>query len=188
MKEYKKIIIAGFPGVGKSYAGTANPGVVADLESSDFHWIYDKDGNKHQHPAWPYNYFQAAEMLALETEGLPDYKDLMYVCISTHHEVLKILKDHKIPFVIYAPESKDVALRRYAERGSSEAFIKSLDENWDKYMNDLKEIDMPMIMSDTYLKEALDMDGTYAYMLDKINNVEKYVFGIDPEEEEEENG
>ena len=47
MKEYvsSKIIIAGFPGVGKSEAAKIIPGVVMDVESSEWHWNEDKTLN-----------------------------------------------------------------------------------------------------------------------------------------------
>lgn len=166
----KKIIIAGFPGVGKSYAGGTNSAVI-DLESSNFHWIEDSNGVKHQHPEWPINYVNAIKIMACESEGLESMKDIRYVLISTHNEILKMLKNSNIPFIIYAPKSKNAALKRYRDRGSSEQFIESLNENWDNYMNDLEQLEMPMIRSDVYLKDALDRRGAYGCMMERINKL-----------------
>ena len=185
----KPMIIAGFPGVGKSTAaklfGTTDienenmdrPVIISkssntdnpydsivknnyenhciDLESSDFHWIIDKDGDKHLHPEWPANYINAIKLLLFETRGLKKYKNLKYVCISTHKDVLNTLRDQEIEFCIVAPLSKENAIERYKKRGSSEEFIQKLDENWDTFMNDLDSYDMPVIKTDEYLYDIL---------------------------------
>ena len=158
----KPMIIAGFPGVGKSMAanlfGTAdteNENFCIDLESSYFHWIVDKDGNKHLHPEWPANYINAIKMLLFETRGLEKYKNLKYVCISTHKDVLNALSDQEIEFCIVAPLSKENTIDRYKRRGSSEEFIQKLDENWDIFMNDLDSYNMPVIKTDEYLYDIL---------------------------------
>lgn len=158
----KPMIIAGFPGVGKSTAaklfGTTdieNENRCIDLESSDFHWIIDKDGGKHLHPEWPVNYINAMKLLLFETRGLEKYKNLKYVCISTHKDVLSALRDQEIEFCIVAPLSKENAIERYKKRGSSKEFIQKLDENWDTYMNDLNSYDMPVIKTDEYLYDIL---------------------------------
>ena len=118
-KEYvsSKIIIAGFPGVGKSEAAKLIPGVVMDVESSDYHWNEDKSLN----PLWPDNYLDYVKIL-LETDGLEEYRDLLYICISTHADTLKRLRKLQIPFVIAVPEDKEETIARYRERGNSEAF------------------------------------------------------------------
>lgn len=178
----KPMIIAGFPGVGKSTAtnifnsmdmykkNSDRPVIInnlygigmnncenycIDLESSSFHWIIDKDGNKHLHPEWPVNYINAIKLLLFETRGLEKYKNLKYVCISTHKDVLNALRDQEIEFCIVAPLSKKKTIERYKKRGSSEEFIKKLDENWDTFMNDLDSYDMPVIKTDEYLFDIL---------------------------------
>lgn len=154
------ILIAGFPGVGKSSAAKIfdekiGKNICIDLESSDFHWIVDKSGNRHQHPEWPMNYVNAAKALLFETRGLEDYKNLKFICISTHKESLSILNEQEVEFCIVTPINKEKSIKRYKERGSSLEFIKSIDENWDKYMDDIYSYDMPVIMTDEYLCNIL---------------------------------
>lgn len=154
------MLIAGFPGVGKSTAAKMftdvfGENICIDLESSDYHWIIDKDGNKHQHPEWPMNYVNAAKILLYETRGLKDYENLKFICISTHKDTLQILNDQEVEFCIVTPFFKDEALKRYKERGSSPDFIKSMDDNWDKYMDDINSYGMPVVMTDEYLCDIL---------------------------------
>lgn len=173
----RKIIIAGFPGVGKSTAAKIDPQIVADMESSDFHWIIDPEGKKNLHPAWPDNYVKAIEMMAKETDGLENYRDLLYICCSTHKDVIKRLIEDRFAVIIVAPKDKQTYLNRYMARGSSEEFVKSMDENWDSYMEDIKSYGMPVIYNDEYLHDILFMPGTYDYLCDKVDNVEQFIFG-----------
>lgn len=154
------MLIAGFPGVGKTTVAKMpihvfGENACIDLESSDYHWIIDKDGNKHQHPEWPMNYVNAAKILLYETRGLKDYENLKFICISTHKDILQILNDQEIDFCIIAPFSKDEALKRYKERRSSPEFIKNMDEHWNEYMDDINSYGMPVIMTDEYLYDIL---------------------------------
>lgn len=172
----RKIVIAGFPGVGKSTAATIDPQIVADMESSDFHWIIDPEGKKQLHPEWPDNYVKAIKMMVSETDGIEEYQHLMYICCSTHKEVIERLIQDRIPVIIVAPEDKRSYLKRYMARGSSEQFIKSMDANWDSYMDDIKSYRMPVVYTDYYLHDILFQHGSYSYFCDKAANVEKYVF------------
>lgn len=176
----KKIVICGFPGVGKSTA--ADNKVMIDLESSDYHWIMTPEG-KVQHPEWPMNYISFISMLVNETDGLKDYEDLKYIFTSTHKEVIKGLMTKKIPFVIVAPKSKLKYIQRYRERGSSEAFIKSLRDNWGCYMKDISSYGVPVIYTDVYLGDILKLSGAEAYFTAKLEDVEQYMYNLEPEED-----
>lgn len=180
-KSTDKIIIAGFPGVGKTKAGEILKDIVIDCESSDFHWEDPLADNKVAHFEWPENYLKLIYMLAYETDGLAKYVKLDYICCSTHSEVLGILRKFKIPFIIVVPEDKDSTIARYRERGNSEAFIKKLEENWEEWMNNFASYNMPIIKlpPDMYLSDFLSKDSTYDYLITKIDEVEKYILSTE---------
>lgn len=120
-------IIAGFPGVGKSYAYkklTEEGNVVYDSDSSTFNKKY-----------FPRNYIE--HIKAVVDEGLADY-----IFVSTHKEVRIALIEEDIPFNIVFPYSgdKEVYLNRYKERGSPEAFIKLLDTNFEAWVKEIEAI------------------------------------------------
>lgn len=179
-KEYvsSKIIIAGFPGVGKSEAAKLIPSVVMDVESSDYHWNEDKSLN----PLWPDNYLDYVKIL-LETDGLEKYKDLLYICISTHADTLKRLRKLQIPFVIAVPEDKEETIARYKERGNSEAFIKQLDEHWEEWMKDFEDYDMPVLTvpKGHYLSELLDKPSYYDMLKSMVDATYTHVLSVEEE-------
>lgn len=187
----QKIIIAGFPGVGKTTAAKTLNGIVLDLDSSKFHWTTDTDNktsseekskNKVQcDPEWPGNYVNLIKMIYNETEGISDYKDLIYICISTHSEVLERLRQDKIPFVIVRPETKEIMIDRYKNRGNSEAFIEKIDKNWSEWMDNLGKYGMPIItlLEDNFLIDVLDRLSVYDYLKDKIDDIVNRVFPLD---------
>lgn len=173
-----KIIIAGFPGVGKSEAAKLIPGVVMDVESSDYHWNEDKSLN----PLWPDNYLDYVKIL-LETDGLEEYKDLLYICISTHADTLKRLRKLQIPFVIAVPEDKEETIARYKERGNSEAFIKQLDEHWEEWMKDFEDYDMPVLTvpKGHYLSELLYKPSYYDMLKSMVDATYTHVLSVEEE-------
>jgi len=179
-KEYvsSKIIIAGFPGVGKSEAAKLIPGVVMDVESSDYHWNEDKSLN----PLWPDNYLDYVKIL-LETDGLEEYRDLLCICISTHADTLKRLRKLQIPFVIAVPEDKEETIARYKERGNSEAFIKQLDEHWEEWMKDFEDYDMPVLTvpKGHYLSELLDKPSYYDMLKSMVDATYTHVLSVEEE-------
>lgn len=147
-------IIAGFPGCGKSTAaiklGTSK---VIDLESSDYHWIYDNDGNKKLNPKWPENY-------VIEIIRLINNNKTKYICISTHSSVLVLLTVLNIKFKIVMPYSKEIYMNRYKLRGSSEEFISNMDKNWDSYIHDLSALylsskNISLMSTDKYISEII---------------------------------
>ncbi len=151
------VIIAGFPGVGKSTCTKLleKEKSCIDFESTNYKWIKDNDGHSHINPLWPANYVKAIKMLKYETYGLQEYKNLKYIFISTHKEALSMLKKEGETFIIVAPLNKDTAIKRYIARGSSDEFIENIDNNFDTYMKDLYSYGMDIIVSDKYLSNLL---------------------------------
>lgn len=198
-KSTDKIIIAGFPGIGKSKAAEVLEGIVYDGESSDFHWLKPANNKVEAEtkmkenildPIWPDNYLQFIKMLAYETDGVSAYKDLVYIYISTHEEVLSHLRKYHIPFVIVVPEDKDETVARYRERGNSESFIKKLEENWDIWMDNFKSYDMPIIRlkPGMYLSDILDHYSTYDYLKSKIKDVEERILDLEEDPNDDPGG
>lgn len=209
--EYK--IIAGFPGVGKSYAGKSlkdggklyngnvcvDDIVVVDMESSEYHWIMNGD-EKICNPEWPDNYI--TEILRVCHNSTDDR--LWIPLISTHKIVIERLiskikemnpieyteplkptelndlldeeifatKDSEdIPspskefydLFIVAPypndECKKKFINRYIERGSSDEFVKSLDENYYSYLKDLESFayDAKIYFIDGYMSDFIEL-------------------------------
>ena len=161
MSTRKVHIISGFPGTGKSTAAKLLPGIVIDLESSDFHWTDPKAEEKVQHPEWPANYITAIRALAFETDGLKNYRDLLYVLISGHAQVLNRLDELGIDYAISYPalDAKEEYLQRYIDRGNTPEFIEKLSANYEKYIADLKSHGKPEIP----LAEG-------EYLFDKLND------------------
>ena len=115
----KSTIISGFPGIGKTYFANSRTD-VCDSDSSRF----PKDN-------FPENYIQHIK------ECIGKYR---YILVSSHKEVREALVANGIEFTLVYPSKylKKEYLQRYKDRGSSDAFIKLLDENWDNWIDELK--------------------------------------------------
>lgn len=143
----KAILVSAFPGCGKStfynkystYSDTQNEEYkeasnckILDSDSSEFSWIW-KDGVKteERNPEFPQNYIEH-----IESEML--HQDIIF--ISTHQNVRQGLQEKGFSYYLVYPDRsmKEEWIKRYRERGSSEAFIQSLDENWDTYMDQME--------------------------------------------------
>ena len=141
------VIIAGFPGVGKTSAykylvelsEKNNLNLkVSDSDSSQFSWL-DKEHTK-RNPNFVKDY------MAHIKQCMSEKYDIVF--ISTHksimEELAKLTPDEIEGCYIYifAPnvELKDEYKQRYIDRGSSEAFINSIMTNWESYINDLEEV------------------------------------------------
>lgn len=124
------VIIAGFPGVGKS-AVVSYPTTVYDVESSTYHWATAEDGTRELNLLWPENYIKAIEQFA----AMPD---VTHVLVSTHKEVIEgLLENHDIVIVIPTIAQKNDYLQRYMRRGSTAEFIATMNRNFDKYLADV---------------------------------------------------
>lgn len=111
-------IICGFPGVGKSFL----------CEQTGWH---DSDSSKFSRDRhWPVNYLH--HLLRLEGVAL----------VSTHKEVREVLSvTMHTPFYLCYPDlsCKEEYLQRYERRGSPQAFIDLLDEQWEPWLISLQE-------------------------------------------------
>lgn len=111
---------------------------ILDSDSSLFSWIYDENGNKtdQRNPDFPNNYIQ-------HIKEHMDTEDIIFV--SSHKVVRDALKSEGIPYILIYPERnmKDEWMRRFRERGNSEAFIKFQDDNWDTFIDEMEAETFP---------------------------------------------
>lgn len=123
-----QMVISGFPGTGKSHYinyGEGNDyipqGFAADSDSSTF----DKAN-------FPQNYIEHIKGLIA--------KGTCRIFVSSHSEVREALFNEGIYFHLVYPKRslKSEYLKRYKERGSSEAFIKLISDNWDNWLDELE--------------------------------------------------
>lgn len=111
-----KLVICGFPGTGKStFAQKFN--------------LEDSDSSR-----WPKENFPSNYVDYLET------KDGIILC-STHEEVRQELKRRNIDYIIVLPDHslKDTYIKRYQDRGSAQAFIDLVSEQWDNFQKSCYE-------------------------------------------------
>lgn len=130
-------VICGFPGVGKSKFVEINSDLynVLDSDSSEYSWMYDKDGNKTnvRNPEFPQNYINHIK----ENIGKVDV-----IFTSTHDTVIKALMEEGIRFNIIYPDpmARNIWLNRIAERGSSNEFCEMLYNNWWRFMESIENV------------------------------------------------
>ncbi len=115
----KVYFISGFPGIGKSTFTDLHP-EVADSDSSQF--------PKHD---FPRNY------LAFIRDQAIDGKCAL---ISTHKPVRDGLTAMGLAYVLIQPslECKDEYIQRYKDRGSPDAFITLLTNQWEAWVNECR--------------------------------------------------
>ena len=143
----RALIIAGFPGVGKSeFFKTKKNLRVLDSDSSKFSWLSTGERN----PDFPANYIQHIQAMRWNCD---------IIMISTHNVVLDALEKADIPYVIVYPKAslKAEYLGRYKERGSPQGFLNLLNEKWDDFIGQLERRHcFKYILSDgEYLTDAI---------------------------------
>lgn len=128
-KHYSKII-AGFPGIGKTYFTNRHQNAI-DSDSSAFSWTIDTNNVKTRNKEFPQNYIRHIK------ENMGKYE---YIFVSTHKEVREALKQNEIMFYLMYPLRcrKTEFMQRYKERGSSEEFINLVDASWDKWIDEIE--------------------------------------------------
>jgi len=111
-------IIAAFPGTGKTYYHNRNLLVTLDSDSSKF----DKKN-------FPDNYIRHIK------ENIGKYE---IIFVSSHKEVREALQNNCLFFYLVYPDKsrKKEYLEKYKDRGSPEAFIKLLDNNWEIWLDE----------------------------------------------------
>lgn len=110
------MVIAGFPGVGKTTATKLlkEKGII----------VLDSDSSKFDKQHFPANYIEH-----IKTALAEDKTDIIFV--STHAEVLSALQEANIEFAIVYPDLglKQAYLEKYINRKSPQALIDKIDEN-----------------------------------------------------------
>lgn len=111
-------VICGFPGIGKSTM-FKNKGDAK---------ILDSDSSTFDKSEFPANYIKHIQEKT--AEGYT-------ILASSHDTVRKALVEAGIPFVLVYPrlECRDEYLRRYQKRGSPQAFIDLLADNFNKWID-----------------------------------------------------
>ena len=144
----RAILISAFPGCGKStfynkyssYSETQDERYkdcsnckILDSDSSQFSWIW-KDGQKtdERNPEFPANYVEHIKENMLT-------QDIIF--ISTHESVRNALKEAGLQFTLIYPDGslKEEWIRRFEERKSPEAFVQTVSNNWDTWIDQLEE-------------------------------------------------
>lgn len=177
----KTKIIAGYPGIGKTYITKFFPDAI-DLESSCYHWIHDcsekfldcerRKGckNRNLNPNWPNNYIDAI----CETY---ERNEFSYVLVAAKLEVIELLTKQHIPFTIVVPkkELKQEYKERYIKRNNTSQFISSVLLSWD---HDMERIDnysnVFYLNSGEYLYDVIPFisskEGSVVYEREKTHN------------------
>lgn len=143
-------VIAGFPGVGKSFLFNNDKNlIISDSDSSLFSWIVE-NGEKKRNPNFPDNYIE-------HIEARMDIMD--YIFVSTHDVVRKALQDNNIQYTLVYPDRslKNEYLERYKNRGNDGNFIKLFENKWDEFIEQMEAEEFPKkikLTSGTYLKDV----------------------------------
>jgi hypothetical protein len=121
-------IVSAFPATGKSHFFKNTNELVLDSDSSKFSWI--EPGVRH--PNFPQNYIDHIKYNIGKTK---------YILVSSHKVVRDVLVNNKIFFSLVYPVKniKDEYLNRCKKRGSDQKFIDMLDNNWDSFLDEMKE-------------------------------------------------
>jgi hypothetical protein len=121
-------IIAGFPGIGKSFYFEKHKNTTLDSDSSLFSWVI-LDGNKVRNPEFPNNYISHIK------ENIGKYE---FIFVSTHDQIRRALRQNCIFFYLLYParNRKDEFMQRYKDRGSPDSFISLISDNWDKWLDE----------------------------------------------------
>ena len=127
----KTIVVAGFPGIGKTTYTQNNPHLlICDSDSSQF----PKD------ETWPQNYVDHI----LSNIGVVDV-----ILISTHDVVLKAMRAAGILFTVVVPQwydKEDYVWGRIANRVTglnNKEFCQLIYDNWDNWLGALTGVDSP---------------------------------------------
>lgn len=117
-------IIAGFPGVGKTFA------TKCLIQLFDM-VVSDSDSSKFPKEGFPANYID--HIRQLYEEGSSDI-----IFVSSHDVVREALIDAGLPFTLVYPSKglKKEYLRRYMDRKSPQGFIDLVETNWDTWLDE----------------------------------------------------
>lgn len=130
------MLVAAFTGTGKSFYCQMFFGEMQNINAfeidSNLRVCSDSDSSKFDKSHFPANYIEHIKEKI--NEGY------WRIFISSHKEVRDALVLNQLPFVLIYPskELKSDYIDRYKERGSSEKFIKLISDNWDSWLDELK--------------------------------------------------
>lgn len=154
---YWPVVIAGFPGVGKTYAAEHSEewGMkIVEVETSPFLWVNEEDGLLRRNREYPENYYK--EVLSYLTNG----QSVDVILVDAHSIIQQVLLKHNVRFVTVYPRDicREEYLRRYIRSGKPFPFVDTINENWDSLINDGKERakkgqNISFLGSDSYLDE-----------------------------------
>ena len=135
------MVIAAFPGTGKSYCTKSEADKfngVLDSDSSNYSWIKDSEGNNttERNPDFPNNYIKHIKDNIGKVE---------VIFVSSHKEVREALEREGIEYILVYPNifQKDDYIKRYKNRGSSDKFIRLLETNWEEWINECRTEEYP---------------------------------------------
>lgn len=127
------IVLAGFPGVGKTHFTDSNKDTgykCLDLDSSEFSWLSPGVRN----PNFVSDYIAAIEQ-AFKSE------DYDFIFISTHKEVSSRIPEYltnSLYLVFPELSLKESFIQRYVDRGSPKPFVDMMHDNWTVFIEDLQ--------------------------------------------------
>jgi len=134
-------VIAGFPGVGKTYMYNElkDKVKIIDCDSSEFSWI--KEGVRH--PDFPNNYIEHIKQNLNKQE---------FILVSSHDVVREALKEHEIDYVLVYPDKKlkNDYIEKYKKRGNDEGFINFVSKNWNDFINEIEKETHPELIKITF--------------------------------------
>ena len=156
------VVIAGFPGVGKSYAAEHSEEwgfKIVNLEDTDFLWGKNEEGKLVKNGNYPDNYTEEIEKLLHAGQSVD------VILVSTNSKIQEALLKKKIRFVAVYPkeECKEEYVRRFIRSGKPFSFVDTVGENWDSYMQECKNRakngqDILRLGTDKYLDEDFILD------------------------------
>lgn len=140
-------IIAGFPGIGKSFVARNSALSVRDSDSSSFSWC-----GTERHPDFPHNYIRHIQ------DHLNDYDVIL---VSSHAEVRGALRDAGLAYTLVYPESsqRDDYIERYIRRRSPASFIQMVRDRFDPWLAECRAETHPthvVLETGQYLHDVLD--------------------------------
>lgn len=161
MSEIKTMVIAAFPGCGKTYTVAHEAEKfdgILDSDSSEFSWKKDNKGNntEERNPDFPNNYIKHIKDNIGKVE---------VIFVSSHKEVRKALEKEGIEYFLVYPNNfqKKDYIERYQKRGSNTKFIDLLNANWDLWIEECDEEQFPVKIKLPYFsikylnKEAIEL-------------------------------
>lgn len=148
-------IIAGFPGIGKSYLFRNGYRfcTLSDSDFSKFSWITDSTKGKIRNPDFVSDYIAHIKSAS---------KTHDYVFVSTHKEVLAALHAEDIAFAVVFPDKslKSAYIDRYRNRGNDNAFLDLMTAKFEDFVSDIENTPyskLRLLHADLSLVDALDV-------------------------------